>query len=288
MTGWADRAVLWRQRTGKVVVHREALTGEGGTSPLRYALRTSLGLLRLGGRVLGLAAGSSDEVGFEELAESRLDSATLRSNTPTRARRAATVARNSEMRSTLSSGFPYTSALASSLVTGKVRSHFLQPAKRLSEILFDVGMIKKNTIVANRTQCSLPGGSRWRLLSRLQPPCVIQSLDNRDQQGQESELCNREHMLWLDVEANDPDGHDDHRPTHQCLGPVAVDQIPILFRFKSFSNTEAISAVHLDLAEVERKAHSDQYESQANERGGGLGIYGFHEATLIRTNSQAS
>lgn len=88
--------------------------------------------------------------------------------------------------------------------------------------------------------------------------------------------------MGLDVQARDSNNHYNNGPVHQCLGPEAIDLIPILCRFKSFSNTEAVSAVHLDSAEVERDAHSTEYEPQANEKDGSFCVYGFHIAFYAR------
>ena len=113
-----------------------------------------------------------------------------------------------------------------------------------------------------------------------QPLGVKHGLGNRDQQGYEADLGHGQHMLWLDVEANDSDGHNNHRPADQGLGTVAVYSVPILLGFKSLPNAKAIGAVHLDFAQEKRNAHSNEHESQAKEGNGGLGVYGLHGAFL--------
>ena len=95
-------------------------------------------------------------------------------------------------------------------------------------------------------------------------------------------------MQWFDVEAGDPDSHDNHRPAHQCLGPESVDPVPIFLGFKSLLNTKAVEAVHFDLAEVQRDAHGDEYESEAHESDGGLCVYGFHMVLFAPLNSPPS
>jgi hypothetical protein len=105
-------------------------------------------------------------------------------------------------------------------------------------------------------------------------------LDNRDQQGYETDFGHGQHMLGLADQAPDPDNHEHNRPTNQCPGSVTVYSVPILFGFKCLPNAKAIGAVHLDFAQEKRDAHTDEYEPEANESDGRLGVYGFHRAFL--------
>src|SRR5271157_2257966 len=96
-----------------------------------------------GGRALGLAAGPSDEGGFEELEESFVRNAIFRSNSATLACNDGTTAASSTIRSMAASGFPYTSALASSLVMGRPRTYSLTTVKRLPQNLRDIARLRK-------------------------------------------------------------------------------------------------------------------------------------------------
>ena len=74
------------------------------------------------------------------------------------------------------------------------------------------------------------------------------------------------------------------RSEPQYLVPVTVNQIPILFGFKSFSNTEAVSTVHLDLTRIRRDAHGNEDEPRADESDRSFEIYSFHEVIGAEEN----
>ena len=95
-------------------------------------------------------------------------------------------------------------------------------------------------------------------------------------------------MRWLDVEVNDAYGHDNDWPTRQGLGLVSIDLVLIFFGFKRVPNTKAVEAVHFDLAEIQRDAHGDQYESEANESDRGLYVDTFHVVLLYRIDQNGA
>ena len=106
----------------------------------------------------------------------------------------------------------------------------------------------------------------------LKPPCVPHRLSNGYQQRHERELGDGEHMLGLDIEATNPDGHDDQRPADQRLGTIIVDLVPILFRLKRLPNAKSVEVVHLDFAKEQRDAYRDECKSQITDCDGSLDV----------------